>query len=211
MPTACSPALFDFAPVEGRHVVAGFDGGAIISNAGAVLRGATDRAHQPRFALRHLLAARLRQSNIDASAGAVEEVARIIGQSRARRPRVRILLRADSSFAREALMACCEANRVVTSLCPAEIDARTLGERVCCARGAMENRIKECRLDLFAGRASAASLRANATCGALRRALLRIGAQVRRSVRRVTIAMASGHPFQNAFGLAHARITAAAS
>jgi hypothetical protein len=170
----------------------------------------------------------------------VEEVARIIGQSRARRPRVRILLRADSSFAREALMACCEANRVVTSLCPAEIDARTLDERVCCARGAMENRIKECRLDLFAGRASAARMRANqlrlwfaamacvllcalrriglahtrfanATCGTLRRALLRIGAQVRMSVRRVIIAMASGHPFQNAFGLAHARITAAAS
>jgi hypothetical protein len=60
----------------------------------------------------HLLAAKLRRSNIDASAGAVEEVARIVGQIRARWPRVKIVLRADSGFAREALMAWCEANRV---------------------------------------------------------------------------------------------------
>jgi Transposase DDE domain group 1 len=44
MPTQCSPTLFDFAPVEGRPVVAAFDGGAITSNAGALLLGATDRA-----------------------------------------------------------------------------------------------------------------------------------------------------------------------
>ena len=44
MPTECSPALFDVAPVEGRAVVAGFDGGAITSNAGALLLGATDHA-----------------------------------------------------------------------------------------------------------------------------------------------------------------------
>jgi Transposase DDE domain group 1 len=43
MPTECSPALFEFAPVEGRAVVAGFDGGAITSDAGALLLGATDR------------------------------------------------------------------------------------------------------------------------------------------------------------------------
>ena len=59
-----------------------------------------------------LLAAKLRRSNIDASAGAVEEVARIVGQIRARWSRVEILLRADSGFAREALMSWCEANRV---------------------------------------------------------------------------------------------------
>jgi Transposase DDE domain group 1 len=47
------------------------------------------------FCGRHLLAARLRQANIDASAGAVEEVARIVNQIRARWPRVRILLRAE--------------------------------------------------------------------------------------------------------------------
>jgi hypothetical protein len=260
------------------------------------------------FCGRHLLAAKLRRADIDASAGAVEEVARIVRQIRARWPGVRILLRADSGFAREALMAWCEANRVdflfglarnarlveeiaidlvwaedeatrtgrparrfrdfrwstldswsrrrrvvakaewtrgeasprfiVTSLRPAEIDASSLYELVYCARGEMENRIKECQLDLFAGRASAASMRANqmrlwfasmayvllcalrriglahtqfatATCGTLRLALIKIGAQVRRSVRRVAIAMASGHRFQDEFALAHARITAA--
>jgi hypothetical protein len=261
------------------------------------------------FCGRQLPAAKLRRADSDASAGAVEEVARIVHRIRARLPRVRILLRADSGFAREALMAWCETNRVdflfglarnprlveeiafdlawaedeatrtgrparhfrdfrcsthdswsrrrrvigkaewtrgeanprfiVTSLRPAEIDARVLCERVYCARGEMENRIKECQLDLFAGRASAASMRANqlrlwfasmayvllcalrriglahtqfatATCGTLRLALLKIGAQVRSSVRRVAIAMASGHPFQDEFALAHARITAAA-
>jgi hypothetical protein len=56
-----------------------------------------------------LLAAKLRRSNIDASAGAVEEVARIVAQ---RWPRVKVVLRADSGFAREELMAWCEANGV---------------------------------------------------------------------------------------------------
>src|SRR5947207_10409905 len=64
------------------------------------------------FCGRHLLAAKLRRSDIDASAGAVEEIARIVAQIRKRWPRVRILLRGDSGFAREALMAWCEANRV---------------------------------------------------------------------------------------------------
>src|ERR687884_897201 len=254
MRTECSPALFAFAPVEGRTVVAGFDGGAITSNAGALLLGATDRAiglverfaacfqdardpdqiehtlatlvgqrvfgialgyedlidhdqlrHDPVLAVlagklmarradcaplagkstlnrlehapsgepsryhrighdgaaiarvfvdlfldaharpprqiildldatddpihghqegrffhgyydgycylplyifcgRHLLAAKLRNSNIDAAAGALGEVQRIIGQIRARWPRGRILLRGDSGFCREALM-----------------------------------------------------------------------------------------------------------
>ena len=44
MPTECSGDLFGFAPVEGREVVAAFDGGAITSDAGALLLGATDRA-----------------------------------------------------------------------------------------------------------------------------------------------------------------------
>jgi hypothetical protein len=64
------------------------------------------------FCGRHLLAALLRPSNIDVSAGAVEEVARIIARIRQAWPRVHILLRADSGFARDALMAWCEANRV---------------------------------------------------------------------------------------------------
>src|SRR6202162_3025481 len=43
MPTECSAELFDFEPVERRAIVAGFDGGAITSDAGALLLGATDR------------------------------------------------------------------------------------------------------------------------------------------------------------------------
>jgi hypothetical protein len=42
MPTECNPALFAFAPVENRAVVASFDGGRITSDAGALLLGATD-------------------------------------------------------------------------------------------------------------------------------------------------------------------------
>lgn len=64
------------------------------------------------FCGRHLLAAKLRPSNIGGSAGAVEEIERIIRQIRARWPCVRILLRAGSGFTREALMAWCERNRV---------------------------------------------------------------------------------------------------
>src|SRR5208337_2826899 len=62
------------------------------------------------FCGRHLLLARQRRSNIDAAAGSVEEVARMVTQIRKAWPRVRIILRADSGFAREALMAWCEAN-----------------------------------------------------------------------------------------------------
>jgi Transposase DDE domain group 1 len=254
------------------------------------------------FCGRHLLAAKLRRSNIDASAGAIDEVARIIGQIRTRWPRVQILLRADSGFARDELMAWCEANSVdyvfglarnqrlvgaiaeelagaaaeslarggaarrfadfawrtldswsrtrrvvakaehlpkganprfvVTSLPPTAIDARTLYEDVYCARGDIENRIKEQQLDLFADRTSAATMRANqlrlwfasfayvllealrriglrhtqfatATCGTIRLKLLKIGAQVRKSVRRVKVAMASACPYQAEYHLAY--------
>src|SRR5436853_2379510 len=62
------------------------------------------------FCGRHLLAAKLRPASLDAAAGAVEEVARIAAQVRRRWPHVRILLRADSGFARDELMAWCEAN-----------------------------------------------------------------------------------------------------
>src|SRR5690242_13901543 len=459
MPTECNPSLFDFAPVQGRVVVASFDGGAITSDAGALLLGATDRAirlvkrfadcfadqrtpdlvehaletllmqrvfgialgyedlidhdelrHDPVMAVlagkltahrsdcaplagkstlnrlelsrgeptryhkishdaaaierlfvdvfleahprapaqitldldatddplhghqegrffhgyydcycylplyvfcgRHLLAAKLRRSNIDSSAGAVEEIARIVAQIRQRWPRVRILLRGDSGFAREALMSWCEANRVdylfglarnerlqeaiktelltaaleslrtgkparcfrdfmwstldswsrdrrvigkaevtggeanprfvVTSLRPAEAGGQYLYERIYCARGEMENRIKECQLDLFADRTSAASLRANqlrlwfasiayvllcalrriglahtqfaqATCGTIRLKLLKLGALVRISVRRIKVAMSSACPWQNEFALAHVRLRHAAA
>ena len=60
----------------------------------------------------HLLCARLRPSNIDASAGSLKEVQRIVRQIRARWPNVKIILRADSGFCREELLAWCENNDV---------------------------------------------------------------------------------------------------
>jgi hypothetical protein len=261
------------------------------------------------FCGRHLLAAKLRRSNIDASAGATNEVARIVGQIRARWPRVKILLRADSGFARDELMTWCEANGVdyvfglarnerlvgaiadelaaaeaeslarggparrfadfawrtldswsrarrvvakaehlpkganprfvVTSLAASKVDARTLYEDIYCARGEVENRIKEQQLDLFADRTSAATIRANqlrlwfasfayvllealrriglrhtqfatATCGTIRLKLLKIGAQVRKSVRRIKVAMASACPYQTEYHLAYLYLRRAA-
>jgi len=118
-------------------------------------------------------------------------------------------------------------------------DARYLYEDLYCARGDMENRIKECQTDMFAGRTSAASMRANqlrlwfaafayvlicvlrriglsgtamavATCGTIRLKLLKIGALVTTSVRRIKIAMASSCPYQDIFAHAHERLSAAA-
>jgi hypothetical protein len=60
----------------------------------------------------HLLCARLRPSNIDASAGSLEEVQRMVRQIRARWPKTRIILRADSGFCREELLAWCETSAV---------------------------------------------------------------------------------------------------
>ena len=68
------------------------------------------------FCGRHLLAAKLRPANIDASAGSVEETARIVAQIRQHWPKVRILLRADLGFAREALMAWCETTASISCL-----------------------------------------------------------------------------------------------
>ena len=129
---------------------------------------------------------------------------------------------------------------VVTSLPAGEIDARTLYEELYCARGQVENRIEEQRLDLFADRTSAATMRANqlrlwfasfayvlldalrriglrhtqfatATCGTIRLKLLKIGAQVRRSVRRIKIAMASACPYQTEYHLAYLYLRRAAA
>ena len=129
---------------------------------------------------------------------------------------------------------------VVTSLGRHEVKARRLYERLYCARGEMENRIKECQLDLFADRTSARSMRANqlrlwfaamayvllcalrriglahtrfakATCGSLRLKLLKIAALVRLSVRRIRFAMPSAFPYQHAFAAAHQRLSAAAA
>src|SRR4029079_19332765 len=114
-----------------------------------------------------------------------------------------------------------------------------LYETIYCARGEMENRIKECQLDLFADRTSAGTMRANqlrlwfasaayvlicalrriglahtqfaaATCGTIRLKLLKIGALVRVRVRRGKIAMPSACPWQPEFRLAHALLTKAA-
>jgi len=64
------------------------------------------------FAGDQLLCARLRPANQDAAAGSVEEVSRIVAQLRARWPEVKIILRADSGFCRQELMAWCEWNDV---------------------------------------------------------------------------------------------------
>jgi hypothetical protein len=64
------------------------------------------------FAGDQLLSARLRPANQDAAAGSVEEVGRIVAHIRRRWPEAKIVLRADSGFCREELMAWCEANRV---------------------------------------------------------------------------------------------------
>ena len=60
------------------------------------------------FCGEHLLCARLRPSNIDASAGSVEELSRIVSQVRQRWPRTRIVIRGDSGFCREPIMSWCE-------------------------------------------------------------------------------------------------------
>ena len=129
---------------------------------------------------------------------------------------------------------------IVTSLTPAEVDGRRLYEKVYCARGEMENRIKECQLDLFADRTSAATMRANqlrlwfasmayvllcalrriglrhtqfadATCGTIRLRLLKLGALVRISVRRIKVSIASAYPWRDEFALAHLRLGMAAA
>ena len=64
------------------------------------------------FCGEHLLCARQRASDRDPSAGTLEEVERIVGQIRQRWPQVKIILRADSGFCRELLMAWCEAQHV---------------------------------------------------------------------------------------------------
>ena len=64
------------------------------------------------FCGEHLLGVRLRSANIDASAGSLREIARIVGQIRQCWPQVRITLRGDSGFCRDELMSWCEQNRV---------------------------------------------------------------------------------------------------
>jgi hypothetical protein len=79
------------------------------------------------FCGRHLLAAKLRRSNIDGSAGSVDEMDRIVAQIRAGWPKVKIILRADSGFAREALMRWCRQPRGLCLRPRAQRSARGAG------------------------------------------------------------------------------------
>lgn len=246
-----------------------------------------------------LLCAKLRPSNLDGAAGAVDEVARIVAHIRKKWPDVPIVVRGDSGFCREELMVWCEDNEVdfllglarnsrlqevlapaleqaqhqfestgqparvfadftyqtrtswsrsrrvvgkaeylpkgenprfvVTSLSADAFDPRTLYEEEYCARGEMENRIKEQQRYLFADRTSTHELRSNqlrlwfssvayalmqalrriglrgtplakAQCHTIRLKLLKIGGLIRVTVRRLWVSFSSGYPFQELFG-----------
>jgi hypothetical protein len=250
------------------------------------------------FCGEHLLCARLRPSDIDASAGSIDQLQRIISAIRARWPKVKITIRGDSGFCREHIMAWCESqgvdfilglakNRrligsiadelrqaevlfaqtgsaarvfkdfdyqtlkswsrarrtigkaehlaagrnprfVVTSLSREEYEAQTLYEEEYCARGNMENRIKEQQLYLFADRTSAETMRANqlrlwfssmaytllvalrqhglagtelhnARCDTIRQKLFKIGGQIRVTVRRVVLSLSESCTCQKLF------------
>jgi len=252
------------------------------------------------FAGDQLLCARLRPANQDGAAGSLEEVSRIVTQLRQRWPEVSIVLRADSGFCREELMAWCEQNHVdyvfglarnkrlakiigaqmhqaqllhqssgkaarvfaefsyqtrkswscarrvvakaeyldkgenprfvVTSLTAEQWAAQHLYEEFYCARGEMENRIKE-QMYLFADRLSTDEMKGNqlrlyfsalaytlmealrrlglkgtawaeAQVDTIRLKLLKIGAIVRLSVRRVLLQLSSAYPWKDIY--AHA-------
>ena len=117
---------------------------------------------------------------------------------------------------------------LVTSLSAPSYAARYLYEKIYCARGDMENRIKEQQLALFADRTSSSKMKANqlrlwfstaaylllhqlrrlglrgtrmarAQCDTIRLKLLKIGAQIKISVRRILISLASGYPYEKLF------------
>jgi hypothetical protein len=253
-----------------------------------------------------LLCAKLRPSDIDASAGALKRLRRIIGRIRRAWPQVRILVRGDSGFCREPIMSRCEADGVdylfglaknarllksvaepmkqaeqghkrtgeparvfaelsyqtleswrrqrrvvakaehldkganprfvVTSVGAERREARALYEEDYCARGEMENRIKEQQLQLFADRTSCRTMRANqirlffssvayvllealrrpglsgtemaeARCQTIRLKLLKIGALVRVTVRKVWVSLASSCPYAGLFRRVHERLS----
>ena len=258
----------------------------------------------------HVLCARLRPSDIDAPHGWENELPRMVAQIRAAWPRTRILLRGDSGFCREPIMAWCEAEGlgyvfglarnprlrrridkamrksqrrsagtgrasrrfrelryrtlkswsrtrrvvakaewlpatdganprfVVTNLGKDRFNSRDLYEKLYCARGDMENRIKDQQMFLFADRTSSATLRANqlrlyfsvfagvlvnilrriglratpfadARPDTIRARLLKIAARLRITVRRVRLSFASAFPLQDIFRTALANLRAA--
>jgi len=245
-----------------------------------------------------LLSARLRTSDCDPSEGVLPDLARIVNRVRESWPGTRIVVRGDSGFCREDLMAWCElrgveyilglaknsrleklikkdlkkAKRkfkrtgkpskryrnlhyrtlstwskkrrvvakaehldkganprfVVTTLTKEEYGARALYEDVYCARGDMENRIKEQQMGMFADRTSTHTLRANqlrlwlsslafvlvselrrvglratalesAQSWTIRERLFKIGATVAVSVRRIVVSMATAYPWKEVF------------
>jgi Transposase DDE domain group 1 len=253
-----------------------------------------------------LLCARLRSSNIDASAGSVEELQRIVAQIRCVGSQVRIVVRGDSGFCREELLSWCEAEGVdyllglaknerlkaeiekemgeakaqyqetgraarlfkefvyqtreswsrarrvvakaehlekgenprfvVTSLSREAWPMQALYEERYCARGDMENRIKE-QLMLFSDRTSTHYLRSNqlrlyfssiayvllqmlrrlglegtelakAQCSTIRLKLLKIGALIRITVRKVWVSLAGGYPYVTLFQQVHEKLCA---
>lgn len=253
----------------------------------------------------HLLCAKLRPADIDGAAGSVKQLDRIVKQIRTKWPEVQVIIRGDSGFCREGLMAWCEANGVdyilglaknkrlerilgeelheakqqfeatgkasrlfkdfmyqtrkswsrarrvvgkaehlrkganprfvVTSIPGEEIPPRELYEDEYCERGEMENRIKEQQLCLFADRTSASSMRANqlrlwfssvaytllqvlrqfglqgtkfarARCDTIRLKLLKIGASVRVTVRRVWLSMSESNPYQELFATVYSNL-----
>jgi hypothetical protein len=250
------------------------------------------------FAGDFLLCAKLRKSDIDGSAGALDEVKRIVARIRARWPKTKVMLRADSGFARDDTMSWCEENDVdyvfglarnsrleeqiatdleevrveaelagkpvrrfrelryrtndswsrerrvvakaeqlgdksnprfvVTSFSPLVHQAQYLYEGIYCARGDMENRIKEQQMDMFADRTSAHTMRANqlrlwfasvayvlinllrhfglrgteferAQAGTIRLKLLKVGAVIRVSVRRLVLSLSAASPVREVF------------
>ena len=249
------------------------------------------------FAGDQLLCARLRPANQDAAAGSLEEVKPIVAQLRQHWPEVKIVLRADSGFCREELMAWCEQNHadyvfglarnqrlrriigremhqahmlhqatakaarvftefqyrthkswscsrrvvakaeyldkgenprfIVTSLTAAQWSDQNLYEKRYCARGEMENRIKE-QMHLFAYRLSTDEMKGNqlrlyfsalaytlvealrrlglkgtewaqAQVDTIRSRLFKIGAIVRVSVRRIVLQMSSAYPWKHLY------------
>lgn len=252
------------------------------------------------------IVAKLRSSQSQASAGALEEVQKIFTALREKFPQVEIILRADSGFCRPAIMEWCEQKKVcyvfalarnkvlqrriksamrqakalaqqqpdqsarvfvefdysagswnkqkrrviakaqwtqgepnprfiITNLALTQYQPPALYEELYCARGEMENRIKEQQLDLFADRTSTHWMRSNqlrlwfstlaylllnqlrtltlvgtelahACCGTIRLRLLKIGAVIKVSLRRVCISLSSGFPLAKLFGQLCARL-----
>lgn len=258
------------------------------------------------FCGEHVLCARLRPANIDAAAGSLTEIRRIVEQMRAAWPGVRIILRGDSGFCRDELMRWCEHHQVdfvlgfarnerlramlapqlaaaalqfeqtqkparifaefsyqtttgswnqprrvvakaehidgkenpryvVTSLSAEAWPPQLLYEDLYCARGDMENRIKE-QFMLFSDRVSAETMRANqlrlylsamsyvlvsglrrlglqatelahAQVSTIRLRLLKIGAHIRVTVRKVWLSLPRSYPWPDLFQRVHFALT----